>query len=207
MFGLMTSDDGRPFQDLELSYRPLELRSLIDEVAKGSQPMITKDVPWSRSGEEGDRRFLDIQISPLIGGGGERSGVVVSFADITAYRTLQDDFDSARRALETAYRELQSTVEELETTNEELQSTNEELEMTNEELQSTNEELEMMNEEMRERTDEAVGANAFLTSILSSVHQSVIVVDESLRIGAWSRAAAEAWGLREDDVRGEHLFN
>jgi two-component system CheB/CheR fusion protein len=221
MFGLNTTDVGRPFQDLELSYRPLELRSLIDEVAKGRQPMITKDVPWSSGGEEGDRRFLDIQISPLVGHSGERSGVVVSFADITAYRTLQDDFDSARRALETAYRELQSTVEELETTNEELQSTNEELEMTNEELQSTNEELEMMNEElqstneeleamndeMRERTDEAVAANSFLTSILSSVHQSVIVVDESLRIGAWSRAAAEAWGLREDDVRGEHLFN
>ena len=109
--------------------------------------------------------------------------------------------------LETTNEELQSTNEELEMTNEELQSTNEELEMMNEELQSTNEELEAMNDEMRERTDEAVGANAFLTSILSSVHQSVIVVDESLRIGAWSRAAAEAWGLREDDVRGEHLFN
>ena len=29
MFGISIRDLGRPFQDLELSYRPLELRSLI----------------------------------------------------------------------------------------------------------------------------------------------------------------------------------
>ena len=77
----------------------------------------------------------------------------------------------------------------------------------NEELQSTNEELEAMNDEMRERTDEALHANAFLSSILSSVHQSIVVVDQDLRIVAWSRAAAETWGLRADEVRGEHLLN
>jgi two-component system CheB/CheR fusion protein len=77
----------------------------------------------------------------------------------------------------------------------------------NEELESTNEELEAMNEEMRERTDEVLHANAFLSSVLSSIHQSVVVVDTGLRITAWSRAATEAWGLREDEVRGEHLLN
>jgi len=64
-----------------------------------------------------------------------------------------------------------------------------------------------MNEEMRERTDEALHANAFLSSILASVHQSIVVVDHELSIVAWSRAAADTWGLRADEVRGEHLLN
>jgi two-component system CheB/CheR fusion protein len=181
--------------------------------------VLTQDVIWDAA--DGTTRHLDVQISPLISQGGAHAGVSISFGDITRYRALQDDLERARRELETAYEELQSTVEELETTNEELQSTNEELETTNEELQSTNEELETMNEElqstneeleamneeMRERTDEALHANAFLSSILASVHQSIVVVDQDLSILAWSRAAVETWGLRADEVRGEHLLN
>jgi two-component system CheB/CheR fusion protein len=219
MFGLRTADLSQPFQDLEVSYRPLDLRSLIDRVEAESRHVLSEDVTWETP--DGKLRHLDVQVSPLISRGGAHAGVAISFADITRYRTLQEDLERARRELESAYEELQSTVEELETTNEELQSTNEELETTNEELQSTNEELETMNEElqstneeleamndeMRERTDEALHANAFLSSILSSVHQSIVVVDRDLQIAAWSRAAAETWGLRADEVRGEHLLN
>ena len=219
MFGLAAADVGRPLHDLQLSYKPLDLRSLIDQVEAENRHVLTQDVIWEAP--DGKTRHLDVQLSPLISHGGTHAGVSISFADITRYRTLQDDLERARRELESAYEELQSTVEELETTNEELQSTNEELETTNEELQSTNEELETMNEElqstneeleamndeMRERTDEALHANAFLSSILSSVHQSIVVVDQDLRIVAWSRAAADTWGLRADEVRGEHLLN
>jgi two-component system CheB/CheR fusion protein len=112
-----------------------------------------------------------------------------------------------QRELETAYEELQSTVEELETTNEELQSTNEELETMNEELHSTNEELETMNEELRDRTDDALRANAFLTSVLGSIQQSVVVLDAELRVTQWSSVAADLWGLRPDEVEGEHFLN
>ena len=178
-----------------------------------------KDVPWDP--EQGEPRTLDLQLSPLTSLTGEFIGVVVSFGDVTPHRAMQLELEHARRELETAYEELQSTVEELETTNEELQSTNEELETTNEELQSTNEELETMNEELqstneeletmndelRERTDEALRANSFLGSVLAGIHQSVVVVDKQLRVTAWSRAAAELWGLRADEVQGEHLLN
>jgi two-component system, chemotaxis family, CheB/CheR fusion protein len=149
------------------------------------------------------------------------AGVIVSYVDATEHRTLEADLERAKRELETAYEELQSTVEELETTNEELQSTNEELETTNEELQSTNEELETMNEELqstneeletmndelRERTDETLQANSFLGSVLSGIEQGVVVVDRTLRIVAWSRRATDLWGLRDDEVEGEHLLN
>jgi two-component system, chemotaxis family, CheB/CheR fusion protein len=77
----------------------------------------------------------------------------------------------------------------------------------NEELQSTNEELETMNDELRERTDETVQANSFLASVLSSIQQGVVVVDRSLAIVAWSRRVTDLWGLRDDEVEGEHLLN
>jgi two-component system, chemotaxis family, CheB/CheR fusion protein len=220
LFSLRLKDVGRPLQDLELSYRPVELRSMIDQVRSERRPVTTREVSWPA--QNGDPRSFDVQVSPLVGA--DRTtlvGIGVTFLDVTPHRMLQDELEVARRELETAYEELQSTVEELETTNEELQSTNEELETTNEELhstneeletmneelQSTNEELETMNDEMRERTDEAIRANAFLRSVLSSVVQSLVVLDRELRVTAWSAMSAELWGLREDEVEGQHFLN
>ncbi|MBV8257715.1 MAG: PAS domain-containing protein [Actinobacteria bacterium] len=221
MFGLKLKDIGRRLQDLEVSYRPLELRSLIDEVRAHRHAVARKDVRWTPPGGADEPRSLDVQVAPLSGPGESMAGVTVSFVDATLHRALEEDLERSRRELETAYEELQSTVEELETTNEELQSTNEELETTNEELQSTNEELETMNEELqstneeletmndelRDRTDETLRANSFLASVLSSIQQAVVVVDRGLQIVAWNRRAKELWGLRDDEVEGEHLLN
>ena len=219
LFALRPRDVGRPIQDLEVSYRPVELRSLIDEVRKEGHTVVESDVRWHKGKDE--PRTLDVQIDPLALPSETFVGVIVTYVDSTAQRALEEDLHRARRELETAYEELQSTVEELETTNEELQSTNEELETTNEELQSTNEELETMNEELqstneeletmndelRERTDETLLANSFLASVLSGIHQAVIVVDRTLRVVAWSRRTTDLWGLRDDEVEGEHLLN
>jgi two-component system, chemotaxis family, CheB/CheR fusion protein len=219
MFSLRHRDVGRQLQDLELSYRPVELRSLIDEVRNEHHPVIRQDVQWHKGGD--GPRSLEVQVDALARPGDLYAGVIVSYVDATEHRALEEDLERAKRELETAYEELQSTVEELETTNEELQSTNEELETTNEELQSTNEELETMNEELqstneeletmndelRERTDETLQANSFLGSVLSSIHQGVAVVDKTLRVVAWSRRAADLWGLRDDEVEREHLLN
>jgi two-component system, chemotaxis family, CheB/CheR fusion protein len=219
MFSLRERDLGKQLRDLELSYRPLELRSLIDEVRKEGAAVVRADVEWQKAADHA--RTLEVEVSPLALLGEPFAGVIVSFTDATAQRALQETLERAQRELETAYEELQSTVEELETTNEELQSTNEELETTNEELQSTNEELETineelqstneeletMNDELRERTDETLQTNAFLGSVLSSIHQGVIVVDPSLRIAGWSRRVTQLWGLRDDEVEGEHLLN
>jgi two-component system CheB/CheR fusion protein len=233
LFSLRHRDVGRALQDLELSYRPLELRSLIDEVRNEHQSVVRRDVRWQKGNDE--PRALDVQLDPLALLGEQFAGVIVTYVDATEHRALEQDLERAKRELETAYEELQSTVEELETTNEELQSTNEELETTNEELQSTNEELETtneelqstneeletmneelqstneeletMNDELRERTDETLQANSFLASVLSGIHQGVVVVDRSLHVLAWSRRATDLWGLRDDEVEGEHLLN
>jgi two-component system CheB/CheR fusion protein len=222
LFKLDRRDVGRPLQDLELSYRPVELRSRIDLVHAERHAIGLRNVELA--GEDGEQRFYDVNLTPLLGGGGavgEIQGVSIAFTDVTRYKVLQAEVEASKRDVETAYEELQSTVEELETTNEELQSTNEELETTNEELQSTNEELETMNEELQstneeletineelnQRTNEVNSANAFLEAILTSIEGGVVVVDHELRVTAWNHGAEQLWGLRPEEAQGQHLMN
>ena len=219
LFGLSSHDVGRPIQDLEVSYRPLELRTPIDEATRDHRPVWVRGVSWMR--RQGETLVLDIQVVPLLDETGALLGTTVLFNDITHYRQLQGELEYANRQLETAYEELQSTNEELETTNEELQSTVEELETTNEELQSTNEELETMNEELqsmndelhvsnevlRERQDEVDHLNRFMSAVLGSMSAGVVVVDPDLRITAWNSKAEDLWGVRADEAVGEHLLN
>jgi two-component system CheB/CheR fusion protein len=218
LFGLGHRDVGLLLQDLELSYRPVELRSRIEQVYSEGHAVTLRDVEWHAGAEV---RFLDVVVHPLTSPTGEPIGIAVAFTDVTRYRRLGEALQESKREVEIAYEELQSTVEELETTNEELQSTNEELETTNEELQSTNEELETMNEELQstneeletindelqQRTDELNDVNSFLESVLASLAAAVVVVDRELRVTAWNDAARELWGLRSQEVQGEHLLN
>jgi two-component system, chemotaxis family, CheB/CheR fusion protein len=218
LFGLGQSDLGTLLQDLEFSYRPVELRSRIEQTYASQHPITLRDVEW-HSGAE--MRLVDIQLAPLNSGTGEVLGVGVSFTDVTRYRRLQEALQDSKREVDTTNEELQSTIEELETTNEELQSTNEELETTNEELQSTNEELETMNEELQstneeleaindelhQRTDELNEVNAFLETVLASLSEGVVVIDGELRVQAWNDAAQELWGLRREEVTGQHFLN
>jgi two-component system CheB/CheR fusion protein len=218
LFGLSAGDIGRPLKDLELSYRPVELRANL-EMAHGERRTISlSHVSMTVSG--GEVRELEVHIVPLYSG--ERMlGTSVTYADVTVQRRLQNELEGSKRELENAYEELQSTVEELETTNEELQSTNEELETTNEELQSTNEELETMNEELqstneeletindelRQRTLELNEVNAFLEAILTSMGVAVAVLDRNLTVQVWNAHSVDLWGLRADEVEGENLLN
>jgi two-component system CheB/CheR fusion protein len=159
MFGLGVNDFGRPIQDLEISYRPVELRSHLDALGRDARAIELNGLRW-RSGDTD--RILDVRLSPLISDGVMR-GASVTYTDVTQGHELREQLTTSRRELEQAYEELQSTVEELETTNEELQSTNEELETTNEELQSTNEELETMNEELQSSNEELETMNEELS--------------------------------------------
>jgi two-component system CheB/CheR fusion protein len=219
LFGISLHDVGRPIQDLEVSYRPIELRAPIEEASLERHQVWLRDVTWSRGSSE--PMSFDIQILPLNDESGNLLGTSIVFNDVTHYRQLQRELEFANRQLETAYEELQSTNEELETTNEELQSTVEELETTNEELQSTNEELETMNEELQSMNDELQVSNEgqreqqehfyrlnrFMSSVLASMRSGVAVVDHELRIVTWNAKAEDLWGVRFDEVEGEQLFN
>ncbi|HEX9030928.1 MAG TPA: CheR family methyltransferase, partial [Streptosporangiaceae bacterium] len=157
MFGMTSRDIGRPFRDLEVSYRPVELRSLIDQAYSEHRLVRINAVERTLSTDE--VQFLDIHIQPMWGSDGLGAGVILMFIDTTSATKLQREVSQYRKDLDAAYEELQSTNEELETTNEELQSSIEELETTNEELQSTNEELETTNEELQSGNEELETVN------------------------------------------------
>jgi two-component system CheB/CheR fusion protein len=129
LFGLTAADIGRPIQDLTLSYRPIELRSLLEQVSIDRRPILARDVEWVTTSAE--PRWFDIEITPLIDHTTGVLGASVTFLDVTAAKRLRQDLEHAHHALETAYEELRSTNEALATTNEELQSRIEEMERTN----------------------------------------------------------------------------
>ncbi len=219
MFGASARDVGRPFRDLDLSYRPVELRQIIEQAQLDRRPMRVSDVRAVNGAKPGIH--LDIEVTPLVATDSRLLGVSVVFDDVSQSHRLQEELEQANRQLETAYEELQSANEELETTNEELQSTVEELETTNEELQSTNEELETMNEELRSTNDELQlingqlhmrsgeldTANEFLETILTSLRAAVVVLSQDLTVQVWNRQAQELWGLRREETVGEHFLN
>jgi two-component system CheB/CheR fusion protein len=217
-FNIPSTSLGRPFQDAELSYRPVELRSWIDQAHNERRSVQLKEVErWSQSGEAS---YLDIDVIPLGSDDGQHFGTLLTFTEVTRHRRLAEELESTHRELETAYEELQSsneelettneelqsTIEELETTNEELQSTNEELETMNEELSSTNEELQAINEELRERTGELNQVNAYMESILTSLEAAIVVVDTDLLVRVWNGRSFEMWGLRAEEVEGRNFL-
>jgi two-component system, chemotaxis family, CheB/CheR fusion protein len=216
-FDLSGSDIGARFQDLELSYRPAELRPAIDRARDDRREVTLKSVAWAHGGNS---RFLDVIVAPLHDDDRQFLGTRISFVDVTPIKSLQDELRHSKQELETAYEELQSTneelettneelqstVEELETTNEELQSTNEELETMNEELQSTNEELQTMNEELRNRSTELNSTNAFLEAVFTSLRSGVVVLDRQMRVQVWNAGATNLWGLRADEVQHAYFF-
>jgi two-component system, chemotaxis family, CheB/CheR fusion protein len=211
------SDVGRPFQDLSVSYRPVELRSQIDEVRRQRRPIRIEHQEYHRPPAEPIR--LTIDVAPLISRAGTQFAVLMTFTDTTRSFTLQQELEAAQGSLETTIEELQSANEELETTNEELQSTNEELETTNEELQSTNEELETTNEELRSANEELESTNDELRrhsdefgdyrhhidAIMRGLDAGVVVVGPDLKVRSWNRWSESAWGFREEEVIG-HPF-
>jgi two-component system CheB/CheR fusion protein len=217
-FGVSARDVGRPFRDLELSYRPVELRGYIEQAQVERRSLRVSDVQYARGGQV---FHLETQVTPLVDNASRLLGVSVVFHDITEAYRLRKELEQANRQLETAYEELQSTNEELETTNEELQSTVEELETTNEELQSSNEELETMNEELQatndelqsmndelhDRTRELDNANDFLEAILGSLWVGVTVLTPDLQVQASNRTAEDMWGLRREEAVGQHFLN
>ena len=190
LFGIGVADLGRPLQDLQLSYRPVELRSAVEELKREPHSIELGEVEWTMP--TGETRRLVARVAPLIADD-NLEGISIVYVDVTGFADLEGELARTKNEAETAYEELQSTSEELET--------------TNEELQSTNEELATVNEQLRERTLEAVSVSGFLEGILATLPASVIVVDRDLTVQLWNRQSEELWGLRADEVSGQHLLN
>lgn len=218
MFGVGRQDLGRPFRDLEVSFRPVELRSQIEQAYAECRSVVVRSA--ERPLADGTAQFLDITIAPLADPAGLALGVSVSFADVSELARVKVDLErsarelqhaneslqSANEELETSNEELQSTNEELETTNEELQSANEELETMNEELQSANEELETMNEELLDQATQIEQSGQFLSGLINSLTIGIVVVDDEIDVIVWNRAMEDLFGLRTEEATGRSLL-
>ena len=185
LFTISHSDLLRPFSDLEVSYRPVELRSLIDRAHLERRPVGANEVPLQVGGET---RFYDVQVFPMHGVDGA-VGTSIAFTDITRFKHMQERAETSQTQLAGAYEQAQSSAEELET--------------TNEELQSTNQELETLNDELFRRTNEYDQANALLERVLNQLSVAVIVVDDELVVEAWSERAEDLWGLSAERAMGK----
>ena len=219
IFDIAPGDVGRPLKDLDISYKPVDLRTPIDRVSRERRTMVIRAVEYESP--DSGRRLFDVHVAPLVDDDGSVVGASIGFVDVTGVTELQSELERSKQAVETAYEELQSSNEELETTNEELQSTVEELETTNEELQSSNKELETMNEELestnaeletintdlRVRTEEVSRLNTFLRAITGRIEVGAAVLDGDLNVQVWNEKAADMWGLRSDEVVGKSMFD
>ena len=217
-FNLGPADIGRALRDLEISYRPIDLRTPIDQALRDRRAVAISQVEFPLV--DGSFKQYEIQVIPLVDEDGSVVGVSINFLDTTALSSVRAELERSKQEVETAYEELQSSNEELETTNEELQSTVEELETTNEELQSSNEELETANEELettngelqainsevRIRSEEFARLNTFLHAITGRIPLGAAVLDGEFSVHVWNEHAAELWGLRPDEVVGQQFF-
>ena len=107
---------------------------------------------------------------------------------------------------EAANEELQSSNEELLSGSEELQSLNEELETSKEELQSTNEELVTINQELYDRIDQLNQARKFSDSIISILHEPLLVLDKKLLIKRANKAFYKTFRITEEKTLGKVIF-
>ncbi len=89
MLSLLPQDVGRLLRDLEISYRPVELRSLIERAYAERHPIKATDVVRHLPG--GEVRYLDVQVRLAQDSGGRALGVSITFRDVTQEHWLQEE--------------------------------------------------------------------------------------------------------------------
>jgi two-component system, chemotaxis family, CheB/CheR fusion protein len=120
-----------------------------------------------------------VQVVPLIDDHEALLGASINFTDVTRSRRYKEELEHANQGLEDAYAE----------------------------LQATNEELQTINDELGQRTTELNQLNAFLESIWAGLDGAVTVLDDELRVLVWNHGSEELWGVRQEEVQGQHFLN
>ncbi|MBK8702341.1 MAG: PAS domain-containing protein [Saprospiraceae bacterium] len=103
--------------------------------------------------------------------------------------------------------ELQSAHEEVVSSNEELQTVNEELETSKEELESANEELTTTNQELQTRNDLLTESYEYSDAIISTMHESMLVLGKDLRVKSANQAFYKKFGVTEEETEGVLLYD
>jgi two-component system CheB/CheR fusion protein len=203
---------GRQFRDLDISYRADGLRARIEDVKAAMGSVRLDNITFNR--RSGETVYLDVWIARVYDDRSRSAAILVAASDGTAVMRFREEIVRLGEQHATASEELQSTNEELETTNEELQSTNEELETTNEELQSTNEELvttvdelQAANAELAARSAELRRVSLYHISVVNSVQDPIIVLDQNFAVTLWNPAAERLFGVPASTAISREFFS
>ncbi|HEU4341647.1 MAG TPA: PAS domain-containing protein, partial [Candidatus Binatia bacterium] len=108
--GLISSDIGRALQELEIYYRPAELRPLIEQAYVERRTVTLNGV--ERRFPDGEVQYLDVQVVPIVEDNNTQLGAAVTYFDVTHVVRLQEELQRVSQELETSSEELQSTNEE-----------------------------------------------------------------------------------------------
>ena len=119
---------------------------------------------------------------------------------------IREDMRYITEDMEATNEEMQSAIEEMQSSNEEMQSLNEELETSKEELQSTNEELTIVNQELQDKQDQLNDAQYYAESIITTVRESLIVLDKSLRIKTANASFYKKFRTEKQDTEGKLFY-
>jgi two-component system CheB/CheR fusion protein len=82
LFGLSHRDAGRLLRDLELSYRPVELRAYVQQAKVERHALRIKDVEWRRPGSESS--WFEVHVNPLVNNDKALVGVSIVFHDVSS---------------------------------------------------------------------------------------------------------------------------
>jgi two-component system CheB/CheR fusion protein len=203
---------GRQFRDLDISFRAEGLRARIEDVKGGLGAARLQNVMLGR--RSGETLNVDFSVSRVYDDRSRAAAIVVAAWEGTAVARCREEIVCLGEQHATATEALQSTNEELETTNEELQATNEELETTNEELQARNEELVTTVDELQAANAELVARAAEIRrllvrhgSVVNSVTEAIVILDDLFTVTAWNRAAERLFDVPGTTAIGRDFFS
>lgn len=223
--------EGRASLNILKMARPeiaFELRNAISRATKSKKPVLRKGIELNGGktiitlevvplGKEWDEPVLLILFTqqeievPVTGSKKTKSSTGASERKIArleeemaAYR---DELHTISHNHEAAIEELQSANEEVVSSNEELRSINEELETSKEEIQSANEELATTNQELQTRNELLNESYQYSEAIISTIHDSMIILDKDLRIKTANKSFYRQFHLNEEETGGMLLYD
>ncbi len=215
---------------IEISF---ELRNAIHHAIKNKQPVRKMGIEMNRGQSGNTIQIVNIEVIPLTVEGEEPLLIVIftsqqpmesdedpinekqktSLAKDRRIKKLEEELAAARADMgiltqdqEAANEELQSANEEIVSSNEELQSLNEELETSKEEIESTNEELTTSNQELHVRIQQVEELNNYNEAILSTVHETVLILDKSYKIISANKSFYKTFKVTAEESIGKSLY-
>jgi two-component system, chemotaxis family, CheB/CheR fusion protein len=168
---------------------------------------------------------INLEVHPL--SGSREKYYLVVFNNVTPPKPLNaddenDEINSTRdlrilqleQELMLSREQLRALSEEQEATSEEFQSANEELKTLNEELQTSQEEVISINDELNVRNKELINLNArlihskaFAESIVNTITDCILVLDNFLRVKSANTSFFETFGLIPEETLDRPVYD